>query len=488
VTNGTASDLRLGDERVWERFLELTAIPRPSRAEGAARAHVLAWAAARGWASEVDGAGNTLVRVPATPGREAAPVVTLQAHLDMVCERDPDSPYDPRAGRIRVVRDGDWLAADGTTLGADNGIGVALALAAADDPSAEHGPLELLFTVCEEQGLEGAKELDPALVTGRLLVNLDGTSDDAVTIGCAGSAHTLVRLPLERSPCASGRALLVELAGARGGHSGADIHRRRANAIRALGRLLEGARAVGMLRLVELDGGVSRNAIPREARAVVAIDEPAEQEIRAAIARELAALRDEHAGSDDRLRVTVAPARAQSAASIEASARALDVLLALPNGVITRSDGADGVVETSTSLNVARTEDDVLTLASMSRSSSAAGLDEVVGSIERIAGENGAAVEVRRSYRPWEPDLDSALLDAARGAYRRLLEAEPRLEVVHGGLECAVLGEKLPGVQMISLGPTILDPHAPGERVSVSGTQRVYRLLTTLLDDLSRPL
>lgn len=482
----SASELRLEPETVWRHFLELTTIPRASREEQTVRAYIVDWAGRQGWASDVDGAGNVVVRVPATDGREPAPTVTLQAHLDMVCERDPASPYDPRAGRIHVVRDGDWLAAEGTTLGADNGIGVALAMAAAEATAIRHGPLELLFTVCEEQGLEGAKGLDPALVTGRLLVNLDGTSDGSITVGCAGSTHTSVRLPLDPLPLADGRVLEIELAGGRGGHSGADIHKGRANAITALGRLLSRARAVSPLRLVTLEGGVSRNAIPRAARALVHIPSGAEGAVRAAIASELETLRNEHRGTDDALAVTIAPTRAASAATIDRSARALDLLLALPAGVISYARDLEGVVETSTSLDVARTEDGVLVLASMTRSSSASALDEVVAEIERVGREYGATIEVERSYGPWEPDLRSGLLAATRSAYRRLFEREPRLDVVHGGLECAVLGEKLPGVQMVALGPTILGPHAPGERVSVAGTQRAYALLTTLLDDLSQ--
>lgn len=472
---------------LWERFLELTAIPRPSRAEAEARAYVLDWAARHSWPRCPDDVGNILVRVPATLGREAAPVVTLQAHLDMICERNPESPYDPREGRIHVVREGDWLGAQGTTLGADNGIGVALAMAIAGDPAAEHGPLELLFTVCEEQGLEGAKGLDPALVEGRLLVNLDGTSDGAITIGCAGSAHTLVRLPLEQTPCATDGALAVEVSSGRGGHSGGDIHRGRANAIAVLGRLLSRAHEAGPVRLVGLGGGVNRNAIPREAYALVSVEERAEDAIRAAIAHELDLVRDEYRATDPRLAVTIDAASARSAASVADTCHAIDLLLALPSGVVAFADASEGVVETSTSLGVARVEGAALTLASMSRSSSLAGLAEVVASIERIAREHGATVEAERSYEPWEPDPDSPLLVAARGVYKRLFAAEPRLEVVHGGLECAVLGEKLPGAQMISLGPAILGPHAPGERVGISSTQRTYRLLRALLDDLSRP-
>ena len=255
---------------LWERFSELARIARPSKAEGPAREHVLAWAAARSFDAQVDAEGNVVVRVPASAGREGAPVVVLQSHLDIVCERDPASPFDPRKGRIDVRVEEDWVRADGTTLGADNGIGVAAALAVADDAEIEHGPLELLFTVSEEQGLDGAKALDVSLVSGRLLVNLDGTSDGALTIGCAGSDHTRLRVPLAAEAVPPDHVVLrVELSGAKGGHSGGDIAAGRVNAIKALGRVL----AMAPVRLGALGGGASRNAIPRDAVATVAISE-----------------------------------------------------------------------------------------------------------------------------------------------------------------------------------------------------------------------
>jgi len=469
---------------VWSRFDELTTIARPSKDEAAVRAHVLAWAKARELGTSVDDAGNVVVRVPATPGRERAPTVVLQAHLDMVCERDPDSPYDPRAGRIHVVREGDWVLAEGTTLGADNGIGVAAALAAAEDPELPHGSLELLLTVSEEQGLEGAKALEPALVSGRLLVNLDGTRSDSVTVGCAGSAHTFTRLALSPVAVADGRSTLsVSLSGGRGGHSGSDIARGRANAITALGRILSSAHGEKPLRLAALDGGVSRNAIPREARAVVsAADEDA---FRRAATGALAALRQEHAVSDDGLQLSIETTGSTPAADEGTTSRALDLLAATPSGVVAMSQVAPGAVETSTSLNVATTEDGVLTLASMTRSASPTALDALVGRFEALARLADARIEVRRSYPPWLPDLGSSLLAAARAAYARVFGGEPRLEVVHGGLECAVLGERLPGIEMISIGPDVVGPHAPGERLSIPSTARFYRLLGALLDDLS---
>lgn len=435
----------------------------------------------------VDAAGNVVVVVPASEGREQAPTVVLQSHLDIVCERDPDSPFDPREGRIHVVRDDDWILAEGTTLGADNGIGVAGAMAVAEDAEVAHGPLELLFTVSEEQGLDGAKALDPSLVSGRMLLNLDGTSDESLTIGCAGSAHTFVRLELEPEATPDGCVgLAVVLDGARGGHSGGDIARGRANAIKALGRALSAAGDITPFRLASLDGGGSRNAIPREALATVVIGVDSEKVFGDALDAELAVLREQHAGTDDGIAISVEAASVPSASSPDTSARALDLLAAIPTGVVALSPVAPGSVETSTSLNVATTEEGVLTLASMTRSASAPALDDVVTTLEAAAEAAGAEIEVVRSYPPWRPEPDSALLATARRTFTRLFGSEPGLEVVHGGLECAVIGGKLPGVQMLSIGPTIEGPHAPGERLGISSTQRFYRLLGALLDDLSR--
>jgi dipeptidase D len=470
----------LEPREVWARFDELTRIARPPKHEDAAREHVLGRARERGFETAVDAEGNVVVRVPASPGRESAPTVVLQSHLDMVCEREPWSEYDPRAGRILVEVEGDWVVAPETTLGADNGIGVAAALAVAEDPAVEHGPLELLFTVSEEQGLDGAKALDPSLVAGRLLLNLDGTSDTSLTIGCAGSIHTFTRLRLPLEPVPEGWTMLeVSVSGARGGHSGGDIAKGRVNAIKALGRALGSTR----LRLARLEGGVSRNALPREARAVVAVED--EQAFREAAEGAMAAIREQYAGTDGAIAVAIERIATEDAAGEDASARALDLLAALPSGVLAMSPDVPEAVETSCSLNVAGTDEAVLTLASMTRSANAQALEDVVASIEAAARLAGADVELKRSYPPWRPDRDSDLLATARATFERLSGVEPGLEIVHGGLECAVLGDKLPGVQMLALGPEVVGPHAPGERLSIPATQRFYRLLGALLDDLS---
>ena len=472
---------------LWERFSELTRIARPPKQESAAREHVLAWSARRGFGSQVDKEGNVIVRVPATNGRAEAPTVVLQSHLDMVCERDPDSPFDPREGRIHVVRDGDWLLADGTTLGADNGIGVAAGLAVAEEAGLPHGPLELLFTVSEEQGLDGAKALDPALVKGRLLLNLDGASDDGFTVGCAGSIHTYVRrsynVEIPQDP-----GLEIRVSGARGGHSGEDIASGRANANKVLGRILDRAASSVPFRLVLLEGGVSRNAIPREARAVVAVRQEDLDDFRTAAAGALDTLRNDYAGTDPELALAIEPTTLRYATDDSSTASLLQLLAELPTGVIATSPQDASVVQTSTSLTVIQTDDelDCVTFGSMTRSSSQDALDAVEATIREIAERADAEIEVVRSYPPWEPRLEGRLFETAKGTYERLFRSEPRVAVVHGGLECAVLGERLPGVEMLSIGPTVEGPHAPGERVSISSAQRFYRLLAALLDDLSR--
>ena len=472
---------------LWTRFSELTRIPRPSKAEGPAREYVLGWATARSLESRVDGEGNVLVPVPASAGRESAPPVVLQSHLDIVCERDPDSAFDPREGRIDVRVDDDWVRAEGTTLGADNGIGVAAALAVPDDNAVAHGPLELLFTVSEEQGLDGAKTIDAAFVGGRLLVNLDGTSDGALTIGCAGSDHTLLRLDLSGEPVPAGHVVRrVVISGAKGGHSGGDIAKGRVNAIKALGSVLAAASREAPFRLDSLDGGVSRNAIPRDARAVVSVSADDEDAFRRAAESELARIVSQHVGTDDEFVLDVAEADAQSVADLTTTRRALDLVSAIPTGVLALAPAPQGVVETSTSLTTAVTEAGMVTLGSMTRSSNAAALDGVLETMHALARLGGATIEVRRSYPPWQPQLDSELLATAQATHTRLFESEPTLTIVHGGLECAVLGQRLPGVEMLSIGPEIVGPHAPGEKVRISSTQRFYRLLGSLLDDLSR--
>jgi dipeptidase D len=475
----------------WAHFAALTRIPRPSHEEEQAVAHVTDWAQARGFATRRDAAGNLAVDVPASPGREAAPAVVLQGHLDMVCEREPGSPYDPRAGRIHVVRDGEWLRAEGTTLGADDGVAIAAMLAVAEDADAPHGRLELLMTVAEEVGLGGAQALDPALVTGDVLLNLDSEEDGTLTIGCAGSEDHVLRFDAAREPLpADADVLRVTVGGGRGGHSGGDIAAGRANAIKLLGHALHGA---GEVRIATFDGGASRNAIPRDAVALVAGDG-----VGAAVEAADAAARRIYARTDPGVRIAAEPGGtdpaggdgtldpAAGAWTPAASARLLDLVALLPAGPLAMSPDFAGLVETSSSVGVAGTAGGTLTLRCLSRSQDDDALPVVRAQIEAAARLAGATHESLGSYPAWRPDPDAPLLATATRVHVGLFGAEPEVSATHGGLETALIGAKRPGLPMLSFGPEIQGPHAPGERLHIASAGRFMQLLRALLDELSR--
>jgi dipeptidase D len=473
----------------WAHFETLTRIPRPSRHEEPVIEHVRVWAAERGFDLHQDAGRNLVIRVPATPGRESSPVVSLQGHLVMVSEREPSSPNDPAEGRIALARDGDWLKADGTTLGADDGVAIAAMMALAEDASLPHGPLELLMTVAEEVGLEGANAFDGSLVEGRILVNLDSEEDGKLTVGCAGSTDTWIHIdaPREAAP-ADAATLAVTVSGGLGGHSGMNIELGRSNAIKVLGRALREAHAAAPFRLVSLDGGKSRNAIPRDATAVVSVDGGREADLGAAIETAAATIRDAFSTTDAGVNVTVDAADAAGDPWTDAATtRLLDAVALVPTGPLAMSQDFDDLVETSTSLGEALTEGDRLTLHSLSRSSNDSALPEVIGALDAAARLAGGDLEVKHNYGGWRPNLDSPALAALRASYVGLFGEEPIVTAVHAGLETAVIGDKVPGLDMISFGPQIEAPHSPDERVSIPTVERFWRLLVAFLDELSKP-
>lgn len=473
----------------WAHFEKLTTIARPSRHEEPVIDYVRAWGDARGYRVRQDGARNLVFDVPATPGRESAPTVVLQGHLDMVCERQPDSPNDPTEGRIQLVVDGEWLTADGTTLGADDGVAIAAMMTLVEDGSLAHGPLQLLMTVAEEVGLEGANGLDGSLVNGTILVNLDSEEDGRLTVGCAGSTDTWLRISQPREPVGDDAvALAVTVSGGLGGHSGSNIHLGRSNAIKVLGRALREAYATVPFRLVALDGGKSRNAIPRDAGAVVAVAADREGELRGAIDAAAASVRDAFAKTDAGVTVAVGSAEAAVDAWPEdGTASLLDAIALVPTGPLAMSPDFDDLVETSTSLGEAVTEGDTLTLHSLSRSSNDSALPEVIAALDAAGRLAGGSLELKHNYGGWRPNLDSAALAAAKRAYENLFGEEPIVTAVHAGLETAVIGDKVAGLDMISFGPQIEAPHSPDERVSIPTAERFWRLLVGFVDELSKP-
>ncbi len=473
----------------WDHFERLTKIARPSRHEEPVIDYVRAWGEERGYAVRQDAARNLVFDVPATPGRESAPTVVLQGHLDMVCERQPDSPNDPTEGRIELVVDGEWLTANGTTLGADDGVAIAAMMALAEDESLPHGPLQLLMTVAEEVGLEGANGLDGSLVNGSILINLDSEEDGRLTVGCAGSTDTWVRIAQPREAVEEGAATLrLTASGGLGGHSGTNIQLGRSNAVKVLGRALREAHSKVPFRLVSLDGSKSRNAIPRDAHALVSVDAGRDGELRSAIESATATFRDAFAKTDAGIDIAVERTDAATDAwTAEGTAKLLDAVALVPTGPLAMSPDFDGLVETSTSLGEAVTEGDTLTLHSLTRSSNDSAMPEVIAGLDAVARVTGGELEVKRNYGGWRPNLDSPALAAARRAYEHTFGEPPIVTAVHAGLETAVIGDKVASLDMISFGPQIEAPHSPDERVSIPTGERFWRLLVGVLDELSKP-
>ena len=477
----------LKPEGIWKHFDALTRIARPSGREEDAVRYVISWAEDHGFEAVRDQRGNVIVRVPGTSGRESAPVVVIQGHLDMVCERHSNSPYDAAKGEMCVVREGDWLTAVGTTLGADNGLGVAAGMAAAELD--EHGPLELLFTLDEETGLTGAQNLDASMITGRIMLNLDSEEDGVLFIGCAGGCDSALVFSGRREAPAPGSTLLeISVRGLKGGHSGLDINRNRLNAIKAMARLVLGGGSATEWALVSIDGGSMRNAIPRESRAVVSVGSGGADAFRTGVESARKALMAEFEKTDGGLEVTV---REMGAADADAwtkddSQRLCHLIQALPSGVQAMSQDIEGLVETSTSLGVVVTDGDQAKLICCSRSSVAAAIRDVLDRIQAIAALAGVSAQETDAYPGWQPKMDSPLLAKARSVSERVFGKPPEVTAIHAGLECGLIGERIPGMDMISFGPEIRGAHSPDERVSIESTARFWRMVEALLDELSR--
>jgi len=476
----------LEPRHLWNHFDRIRSIPRPSRHEEKIRAHLLAWAKERGFATRVDQAGNMVVTVPATKGHEKAPVLVLQAHMDMVCEKNADVSFDFAHDAIQLERDGDWLKAKGTTLGADNGIGLAAALAVADDDTVVHGPLELLITMDEETGLTGAAQLDPSLVGGRRMLNLDSEELYAIYIGCSGGGNSVFTLPVEgEAPARGARTVEIAVTGLKGGHSGMEIQMQRGNAIRLLARIL---RAVGgEIRIDKIDGGNAHNAIPREARAVITLPASGVDALRSAVEEQSGAIKEELAVSDAGVAIAVndvsaTPARVMTA---DSTRRVIGMLASLPHGVDAMSLDVPGLVETSSNLAAVKTEGDSVTVLMSVRSSIRSSLIALRDRAQAAAELAGASVEHKDPYPGWKPNLKSEVLGKAKRVHKDQLGREPHLMAIHAGLECGVIGEKYPGMDMISFGPTIEGPHSPDERVNIPSVETFWKFLSALVTELA---
>ena len=474
----------LKPELLWHYFAEIARIPRPSKHEERIARYVLDTAEKLGLSARQDGCGNIVVKKPASPGRKRVRSICLQSHLDMVCEKNADKSHDFLKDPIELVRKGAVVMANGTTLGADNGVGVATSLAIMADRSLVHGPLELLFTVEEETGLTGAKNLSPQLLESKTLLNLDSEEEGALYVGCAGGEDTLGRWMLAREG-APVHAVAMDLSvkGLKGGHSGLEIDKGLGNAIKILNRALLRLSEIGA-RLSSIDGGNMRNAIPRECGALLFLPKEMLEQAKAIVAELNSAFRAELSAVDPDLVLSMTLHDGTKTWTVLGKSdqhMLCRTIAALPSGVQHMSADIPGLVETSTNVSVITTTPGDITLVTSQRSSVASRLAEVVQTVEAIFELGGATVEISEGYPGWKPNLDSPILKVAKASYRSLYGKDAEVKAIHAGLECGIIGERIPGMDMISFGPTMESVHSPDEKIYIDSVGRYWDFLVATL-------
>lgn len=469
---GVLSELE--PKSVFRFFEEICAIPHGSHNTKAVSDYLVAFARERGLEYRQDGLNNVVIRKGATSGYEKAPVVMIQGHMDMVCEKEPDCDKDMDREGLELFVEGDTVGARGTTLGGDDGIAVAMALAILDADDIPHGPLECLITVDEEVGMLGARGLDASDLRAERLLNIDSEAEGVLTVSCAGSTRAVCTLPVERAAF-GGERVKIAVGGLIGGHSGEEIHKCRANAIVLLGRALCELAKKTELRIVALRGGAKDNAIPREAEAILAVSDAAAA---AAVIGELdAALKNEYRTADPGAGVSLAPAEsAQTPMTAESSRRVACFLFCAPNGVQMMSAEVPGLVQTSLNLGQLGSEEKSVTARFMVRSSVNSQKDETTARVIALTETLGGTVEIPAAYSAWEYRADSPLRELMAEAFRAVYGKEPRIEALHAGLECGILSGKMPWLDCISYGPDLTDIHTPRERLHIASTQRVWAL------------
>jgi len=472
---------------VFDIFDQITKVPRPSKKEGKIRQFLLDFAEAHGIAAKTDAIGNVVLTKPATPGHEQAPTVILQAHMDMVCESN-DKSFDFDNSPITTIVDGDWLHADGTTLGADNGIGMAAALAVMVDDKLVHGPVECLFTVDEETGLTGAYNLDPTMISGSILLNLDSEDDAEIFVGCAGGVDTTCLFHYERSMAPTDfHYFKADIAKGLGGHSGGDIHLGRANANKLLARLLWALGKKYELSLVEIDGGNLRNAIPRAAHAVFGVHTAHKEEVVAMFNQFVAEVKDEYADLEPTLELTIETMeRPDFCIDSDTARRLVEALYCAPHGVVSMSRDIEGLVETSTNLaSVKMKPDNQILVTTSQRSSVESRKWDIARQVEALFELAGAEVTHGDGYPGWKPNLNSPIMHLASDAYEELYGIKPAVKAIHAGLECGLFKEKHPHLDMVSFGPTLQGVHSPSERMYIPAVERFWGQITRTLEKVA---
>lgn len=474
---------QLSPQPLWDIFAKICSIPHPSYHEEELAKHIVEWAQEKGIHAERDEVGNILLRKPATKGMENRKAVALQAHLDMVPQKNNDTVHDFTKDPIQPFIEDGWVKARGTTLGSDNGIGMASALAVLADDSVEHGPLEVLLTMTEETGMAGAFGLQPDWLQSEILINTDSETEGEIYMGCAGGIDFTATLPLSREAVPAGfTTLKLTLKGLKGGHSGADIHLGLGNASKLLARFLaDNAETLG-LRLLDFTGGTLRNAIPREAIATLAVAADKTDALKAAAQEFLATIQFELSAVEKKIALVAEAAESNAKAlTAETQGKFLALLNATPNGVIRMSDDVKGVVETSLNVGVVTMKDDEVAINSLIRSLIDSGKEYVVSMLNSLSELAGAKSLAKGSYPGWKPEPSSPVMTLVRETYQTLFNKTPNIMVIHAGLECGLFKKPYPGMDMVSIGPTITGPHSPDEQVEIASVELYWKLLTALL-------
>ena len=470
----------LNPQLVWKHFAEICNIPHPSHSEEKIRQYVVDFAEANGIEYKVDEACNVYMCKAATAGMEDRKGIVLQAHLDMVPQKNNDKEFDFLNDPIEAYIDGEWVTANGTTLGADNGIGVAAILAVFEDDSVEHGPIEALFTASEETGMCGAFGLKGDLLKGDILLNLDSETEGELYVGCAGGTDANVKLPYaaEPAPADGYSALELSVKGCKGGHSGIQIICQRANANKLLFRLLRQLSAKTDVKLCSVDGGGLRNAIPRESVAVVMVKSDAVAEVKQAVVDFEAMVVKEFAGIEDSIVVAAADVAAATEIIPDCVAKNLmAAMVACPDGVAKMSIAMEGLVQTSNNLARVVSDGECVKIQTLMRSSVRSEKEALADSIKACFELAGAEVVLSGSYDGWNPNMESPILKAMLSSYEALYGKAPAVTAIHAGLECGIIGSNYPELDMISFGPTICYPHSPDEKVEIASVAKFYDFL-----------
>src|SRR6202142_644561 len=451
----TSALVDLEPKEVWKHFEALAKIPRPSTKEAAAREYVLGQARRLGLETIHDKAGNTVIRKPAHSGREGATKALLQGHLDMVCEKNEGTAHNFDTDPIKVVRDGDWLKADGTTLGSDNGVGVAAALAVMESQDIAHGPLEFAFTIDEETGLPGAAQFPGGLLHSKYFLNLDNEEIGTLCIGCSGGVKTTARRKVTLRPATANAVWRIKVSGLKGGHSGVDIHQGRGNALRIMGGVLQVLLDRLPIEIAAINGGSAQNAIPREAAALVLADPSRETELKSLVATAETGYKADLGGFDSGLQITIEKAERPGKVLNASDAKQTVALVAsLHHGVLAMSPDVAGLVQTSTNLATVNTRGDVVEIVTSQRSAIESSMLAAARMVATVCGLAGFEVEHAGKYPGWKPEPNSEIVRKLQDVHKKLFGEPAKLIAMHAGLECGVTGEKNPGMQMVSLGPT----------------------------------